>query len=89
MGKHWDDFKDRVSSKSVGVGMIIIDLVFLLVLAGCMILTDLGREWIFEHIGVGNLFTRITLVTVEILLDLSALAVVGSWLWEEIKRIFQ
>lgn len=89
MGKYWDEFKDRVGSKSVGVGMIIIDLVILLVLAGAMVLTDLGREWIFEHIGVGNLFTRITLVTAEILLDLSALAVVGSWLWEEIRRLFK
>jgi hypothetical protein len=69
--------------------MIIIDLVILLVLAGCMILADVGREWIFEHIGIGNLFTRITLVTVEILLDLSAVSVVGSWMWEEIKRMFQ
>lgn len=89
MGKYWDEFKDRVGSKSVDVGMIIIDLVILLVLAGAMVLTDLGRAWIFEHIGVGNLFTRITLVTAEILLDLSALAVVGSWLWEEIKRLFK
>jgi hypothetical protein len=88
MGKYWDEFKDRVGNKSVGVGMIIIDLVILLLLAGCMILADLGREWIFAHIGIGNLFTRITLVVVEILLDLSAVAVVGSWLWEEIKRIF-
>lgn len=89
MGKYWDEFKDRVGSKSVGVGMIIIDLVILLVLAGAMVLTDLGREWIFEHIGVGNIFTRITLVTAEILLDLSALAEVGSWLWEEIRRLFK
>ncbi len=89
MGKYWDEFKDRVGSKSVGVGMIIIDLVILLVLAGAMVLTDLGREWIFEHIGVGNIFTRITLVTAEILLDLSALAEVGSWLWKEIRRLFK
>ena len=88
MGKQWNEFKERVARKSVGVGMIIIDLVILLLLVGLMILADLGREWLFSHIGAGSLFTRITLVTVEILLDLSAVAVVGSWLVEEIRRMF-
>lgn len=88
MGKHWDDFKDRVGRKSVGVGMIIIDLVILLLLAGLMIMADMGRDWIFQHLGKGNLFTQVTLITVEIVLDLSAVAVVGGWLWNEIKETF-
>jgi len=88
MGKLWDEFKERAGRKTVGVGMIVIDLVILLLLVGLMILADLGRDWLFSHIGAGNLFTRITLVAVEILLDLSAIAVVGSWLVEEIRRIF-
>jgi len=89
MGKHWDEFKDRLGSKLVGVGMILLDLVILLALAGAMILADLGREWLISHIGKGNLFTQITLVVAEILFDLSALATVLGWLWEEIKRIFK
>jgi len=89
MGKHWDDFKDRLGRKSVGAGMIFIDLGFLVLLAVLMISADLARVWIFKHLGEGNLFTRVTLVIIEIVLDLSAIAVVAAWLWEDIKRIWE
>jgi hypothetical protein len=56
--------------------MILIDLVILALLAGFMILADLGRDWIFQHLGKGNLFTQVTRIVVEIILDLSAITVV-------------
>jgi hypothetical protein len=88
MGKHWDDFKDRVGGKSVGVGMILIDLVIFVLLAGLVILADMSRDWIFQHLGKGNLFTQLTLITIEIILDLSAIVVVLGWLWTELKELF-
>jgi hypothetical protein len=55
MGKYWDQFKDRLGRKSVGAGMIFIDLFFLVILAVFMISADLARDWIFKHLGEGNL----------------------------------
>jgi len=89
MGKHWNDFKDRLGRKSVGAGMIFFDLLFLIILAAFMITADLARGWIFQHLGEGNLFTRITLVIIEVVLDLSAVAVVFGWLWDDIKKIWE
>jgi hypothetical protein len=89
MGRHWDEFKDRVGEKSVGFGMILTDLVVLVILATLMIAADQGRERIVEHIGKGNLFTQITLIVVEIILDVSAIIVVFGWLKKEIEELFQ
>ena len=89
MGAKWDDFKNRVGEKTVGAGMIVVDILFLFLLAGLMSLADLGREWVSGHLGQGGLFTRVTLIVVEVLLDLSVVVVVGSWLWDEIKRLFR
>lgn len=89
MGEHWDEFKDRLGSKLVGIGMVLFDLLVLLVLGALMVLADDGREWLTHHIGEGSLFTRITLIGVEVVLDLSVVAVVLGWLVEEIKRIFK
>ena len=88
MGKNWDDFKDRVGRKTAGVAMIIIDLAILLVLTGLMILADRGGEWIVADLGEGYLFTRITIIVVAGLFNLTAIAVVLGWFWEEVKRIF-
>jgi hypothetical protein len=88
MGRIWDDFKRRVGEKTADVGTIIIDLAILLVLAALMVLADQGRERIFGYLGTGNFFTKITLVVVEILLDLSAIVHPVRWLVEEIRRIF-
>ena len=79
MGKNWDDFKDRVGRKTAGVAMIIIDLAILLVLTGLMILADRGGEWIVADLGEGYLFTRITIIVVAGLFNLTAIAVVLGW----------
>ncbi|WP_058189065.1 hypothetical protein [Terracidiphilus gabretensis] len=89
MGKHWEEFKDQFGNKLVGVGMILFDLVVLLVFAGAMILADDGREWLTYRLGEGSLFTRITLLSAEALIDLTAILTVLGWLREEVKRIFK
>jgi len=89
MGKRLDDFWDLVCSKLFGVGMILIDLMILIVLAGAMMLVDAGRDWLNNTFGHGTLFTQITLIVTEILFDLTIIVVVLGWLWDEIKRIFK
>jgi len=89
MGKHWTEFEDRLGRKSVGAGMIFFDLLFLVILAAFMVCADLARGWLFKYLGEGNLFTHVTLVIIEVVLDLSAVAVVFGWLWEDIRKIWE
>ena len=86
----WEQTRDHVGKKSADVVKIIGDLVVFFVIAGVVILEDLGTEWLFSHlIKSGHLFTKGIIIIVGILLDLSALTVVCGWLKDDIRRLFK
>lgn len=87
MGTISEEFAQRLAEKSADVGMMIIDVLVLLVLTGALVLADLGREWVFTHVGFGDWITRVVLFGIEILLALSAYVSVLRWLINELKRL--